>query len=275
MKYVGPSGVHRNCVKGFSPIFNICRESGDAVYGPIWHFFPNLTKIGFSNEKMRSKIPTTEPNLPFEKHCVVFDPKNSKSIFVVPPTPSFWALKLGKIRFISIFEGEILDFGSKGQKLILMRWKRYSDCNKKSLMWVLEFWLICGNGPTKSDLMKNVLTLTVKFSSQQRSLRKVKMDMISPIVVFQEAFNTFLEKWSEMGFFSLPLSLFFGFWAKYRLLKKMNCMKLQYRYTINRYQIYNFLRDFSTRNGKNNFLAVFGPFLQKWLNFREKVKIKI
>ena len=136
MKYVGPSGVHRNCVRGFSPIFNICRESGDAVYGPIWLFFPNLTKIGFSNEKMRSKIPNTEPNLPFEKHWVVFDPKKSKSIFVVPPTPSFWALKLGKIRFISIFKGEILDFGSKGQKPFLMIWKRYSDRNKKSLIWV-------------------------------------------------------------------------------------------------------------------------------------------
>ena len=31
----------------------------------------------------------------------------------------------------------------------------------------------------------------------------------------------------------------------------------------------------SSRNEKNGLLAVFGLFLQKWLNFREKIRIEI
>ena len=114
-----------------------------------------------------------------------------------------------------------MDFGWWGQIYFLMRWMRYSDSNKKCLIWVLEFSQICHNGLTKSDLMKNVLTLIAKLPSQQHFLRKVKVDFISAKVAFQEAQIAFLGKF----FFSPSFCCFFsGFLEKYCLVRKLKCL---------------------------------------------------
>ena len=105
-----------------------------------------------------------------------------------------------------------MDFGWWGQIYFLMRWMRYSDSNKKCLIWVLEFSQICHNGLTKSDLMKNVLTLIAKLPSQQHFLRKVKVDFISAKVAFQEAQIAFLGKF----FFSPSFCCFF-----FRIFRKI------------------------------------------------------
>ena len=80
-------------------------------------FFPNLTKNDFSNEQMRSNIPTVETNHRFKQYWVLFDQKNLKSIFEVPPVPLFSAPEIGKNSFYKHFLRKNCGFWVKRPKI--------------------------------------------------------------------------------------------------------------------------------------------------------------